>query len=46
MYNQSNAHDLEIFSDEKITKRKQPTNQAQTKINIAKVLFKGTLMQI
>ena len=38
MYNRDNAHDVDIFSDEKITKRSEPTNQAQTKINIAKGL--------
>ena len=29
MCNQDNAHDEEIFPDEKITKRREPTNQAQ-----------------
>ena len=38
MRNRENAHDLDIFPDEKITKRKEPTNQAKTKINIAKGL--------
>ena len=33
-----NAHDVDIFPDEKITKRSEPTNQTQTKINIAKGL--------
>ena len=33
-----NAHDVDIFPDEKITKRSEPTNQAQTKINIVKGL--------
>ena len=35
MCNQDNAHDVDIFPDEKIMKRSEPTNQAQTKINIA-----------
>ena len=34
----NNAHDVDIFPDEKITKRSEPTNQAQTKINIVKGL--------
>ena len=38
MCNRDNAHDVDIFPDEKITKRSEPTNQAQTKINIAKGL--------
>ena len=38
MCNRDNAHDLGIFPDEKITKRNEPTNQAQIKINIAKGL--------
>ena len=36
MCNRDNAHDVDIFPDEKITKRSEPTNQAQTKINIVK----------
>ena len=36
--NRDNAHDVDIFPDEKITKRSEPTNQAQTKINIVKGL--------
>ena len=36
MCNQDNAHDVDIFPDEKITKRSEPTNQAQTRINIVK----------
>ena len=38
MCNRDNAHDLDIFPDENITKRSEPepTNQVQTKINIAK----------
>ena len=36
MCNQENTHDVDIFPDEKITKRSEPTNQAQTKINIVK----------
>ena len=38
MCNRDNAHDIDICSDKKITKRSDPTNQAQTKINIAKGL--------
>ena len=38
MSNRDSAHDVDIFPDEKITKRSEPTNQAQTKINIAKSL--------
>ena len=38
MYNRDNARDVDIFPNEKITKRSEPTNQAQTKINIAKIL--------
>ena len=38
MYNRDSASDLDIFPNEKITKRSEPTNQAQTKINIAKSL--------
>ena len=38
MWNQDNAHDVDIFPDEKITKRSEPTNQAQTKINIVNSL--------
>ena len=38
MCNRDNAHDVDIFPDEKITKRSEPTNQAQTKINIVKGL--------
>ena len=38
MCNRDNAHDVDIFPDEKIMKRSEPTNQAQTKINIAKGL--------
>ena len=38
MCNRDNFHDVDIFPDEKITKRSEPTNQAQTKINIAKGL--------
>ena len=36
MCNQDNAHDVDIFPDEKITKRSEPTNQAQTRINTVK----------
>ena len=38
MCNRDNAHDVDIFPDEKITKRDEPTNQAQTKIKIVKEL--------
>ena len=38
MCNRDNAHDEDIFPDEKITKRSEQTNQAQTKINIVKSL--------
>ena len=38
MRNRDNAHDVDIFPDEKIIKRSDPTNQAQTRINIVKGL--------
>ena len=38
MSNRDNAHDVDFFPDEKITKRSEPANQAQTKINIVKSL--------
>ena len=38
MCNQGNAHDVDIFPDEKITKRSKQTNQAKIKINIMKGL--------
>ena len=38
MCNRDNVHDVDIFPDENITKRSEPTNQAQTKINIVKGL--------
>ena len=38
MCNRDNAHDEDIFPDEKITKRSEQTNQAQTNINIVKGL--------
>ena len=38
MCNRDNTQDVDIFPDEKITKRSEPTNQAQTKINIVKGL--------
>ena len=38
MCNRDNAHNVDIFPDEKITKRSEPTNQVQTKINIVKCL--------
>ena len=36
MCNRDNAYDVDIFSDEKTTKKSEPANQAQTKINIVK----------
>ena len=38
MCNWENAHDVDIFPDEKTTKRSEPTNQAQTKINFVEGL--------
>ena len=38
MCNRDNAHDVDIFPDEKIKKRSEPTNQAKTKTNIVKGL--------
>ena len=38
MCNRGNFHDVHIFPDEKIMKRSEPTNQSQTKLNIAKGL--------
>ena len=38
MCNRDNAHDVDIFPDEKITKRSEPMNQVQTTINIVKGL--------
>ena len=38
MCNQGNAHDADIFPDEKLTKRSEQLNQAKTKINIMKGL--------
>ena len=38
MCNRDSAHDVDIFPDEKITQRNEPTSQAQTKINTAKGL--------
>ena len=38
MCNRENAHDVDIFPDEKIKNRTEPANQAQTKINIVKGL--------
>ena len=38
MRNRDNCHDVDIFPDEEIMKRSEPTDQAQTKINIAKGL--------
>ena len=38
MCNRNNIHDVDVFPDEKIIKRSQPTNQVQTKIKIVKGL--------
>ena len=38
MCNRDNAHDVDIFPDEKIMKRSEPKNQAKTKTNIVKGL--------
>ena len=38
MSNRDNVHDIDICPDQKITKRSEPKNQAQAKINIAKGL--------
>ena len=38
MCNRDNAHDLDIFPDEKIMRRSEPTNQAKTKTNIVRGL--------
>ena len=38
MCNRDNAHDVDIFRDEKITKRNEPTNQVKTKIKIVRDL--------
>ena len=38
MCNRNNAHDGDIFPDEKITTKSAPTNQAKTKRNIVKGL--------
>ena len=38
MCNEDNAHDVDIFPDEKITKKSEPTNQVQTKKSIVKGL--------
>ena len=38
MCNQDNAHDVDIFPYEKITRKSEPTNQAQIKTNITKSL--------
>ena len=38
MCNRDKAHDVNIFSEEKITKKSEPTNQAKTKTNITKGL--------
>ena len=38
MCNGGNAHDVDIFPGEKITKRSEPTNQEKTKTNITKDL--------
>ena len=39
MCNRDNAHDVDIFLDKKITKRSEPTNQVQTKMNVVKGLY-------
>ena len=36
MCNQESAQDVDIFPDEKIMNRSEPTKQAQTKINTTK----------
>ena len=41
MCNRNNAHETDHFTDEKITKRNEPTNQAQTKITLVLTLAKG-----
>ena len=38
MCNGDNAHDVDIFADKKNMKRIEPSNQAQSKINIVKGL--------
>ena len=38
MCNGDNAHDVDIFADKKIMKRIEPSDQAQSKINIVKGL--------
>ena len=38
MCHRDNNHDVDIFPDEKITTRSEPTNQAKTKTNIVKGL--------
>ena len=38
MCNRDNAYDVDIFPDKKITKRREPANQAQSKINIVQGL--------
>ena len=38
MCNQDNAHHVDIFPYEKITRKSEPTNQAQIKTNIPKNL--------
>ena len=38
MCNRDSAHDVDIFPDEKIKQRSEPTSQAQTKINTARGL--------
>ena len=38
MCNRDNAHDVDIFPHERITKRSEPTNQAKAKRNITKGL--------
>ena len=38
MFNRNIAHDVTFSQKKKITKRSEPTNQAQSKINIVKGL--------
>ena len=38
MSNRDNAHDIDIFPDEKTMMKSEPTNQTKTKINISKDL--------
>ena len=38
MCNRDNAHDVDIFPDEKITRKSEPTYKAKTNINTVKGL--------